>query len=113
MRDKTKTFDTNYSNQDGQSYLHIYAGSGDVTALEVFITAGADVNMRDKHGMTPMHYAALNGHLPALRMLFNAGADPAVLTNDGQTVLDMAEHGEHEFLAQHIRKRFRGPGSTL
>jgi ankyrin repeat protein len=56
---KKTSFDPNYSNKKGQSYLHFFAFDGNLSGISVLSEAGADLNKQDRYGLTPLHYAAL------------------------------------------------------
>lgn len=63
---------------DGQTALHLVAQQGDIDAVELLLTAGADPNARNKLGMTPVHVAVLaqaQSYDAVIRALAAAGAD--------------------------------------
>ena len=49
--------------------------SGDLSALEALLDAGADVNARDEHGQSALMNAARDGHTAMVRLLVARGAD--------------------------------------
>ncbi|KAI6176795.1 Myotrophin [Aphelenchoides bicaudatus] len=66
-----------------QSYLDIYpihnaADVGQLTALEVLISSGANVNQKDSDGQTALHYGASNGYYEVCKVLLEAGTDPKI-----------------------------------
>lgn len=107
MFGKKKDFDPNYRNKDGQSYLHIFAAKGNLTAIYVFSAAGAKVNLQDNDGLTPLHFAAFNGHIPAVRDLFNAGADPHIKDYSGRTARDLAVSKNYQLLVKYMDRHVK------
>ncbi len=85
-----RKFNPNYSNKNGQSYLHFLANSGHLPGIRVLSCAGADVNKQDVYGMTPLHYAALSGQRAAIIELISIGARKDIKNNDGDTPADIA-----------------------
>lgn len=67
-------------------------------AIEILITAGADLNLANC-SMTPLGQAASCGYLRVMQYLLDAGARVDLCTNDGDTALDMADlYGKPEAL---------------
>ncbi|XP_070550280.1 ankyrin repeat, PH and SEC7 domain containing protein secG-like [Ptychodera flava] len=56
---------------DGNTYLHIAAGSGDIDKVNAAIKAGADVN----DGFSPLHVTAYKGHKDVAEILIGAKAN--------------------------------------
>jgi ankyrin repeat protein len=50
--------------------------ANDLTSLDRFVRAGADLDARDARNRTPLMLAAREGSGEAVRMLLAAGADP-------------------------------------
>ncbi|CAD7701476.1 unnamed protein product [Ostreobium quekettii] len=69
--------------------------AGNLTAVEAFIEAGADVEAIDGEGNTPLIFAAVRGLDGIARALIQAGADIAAENNDGQTALGLAAFFGH------------------
>jgi ankyrin repeat protein len=58
----------------GETALHIFAKWGDVEAIRVLVSNGADLNKRGEDDNTPLHYAAMLGQLEAVKCLVELGA---------------------------------------
>lgn len=54
--------DINFTNENGQTELHMAADRGSIEVLEALAENGADVNFKDKNGQTPVHSAAASGN---------------------------------------------------
>jgi ankyrin repeat protein len=55
--------------------LHAAAYDGEVDAIKLLISIGADINAKEINGRTPLHLAANNGQLDAIETLVRNGAD--------------------------------------
>lgn len=55
--------------------LLLGAGLGDVTLIEMGLSAGADVDVRNEEGNTGLYLASLQKHHDAMEALIDAGAD--------------------------------------
>lgn len=74
-----------------------YVASDSVEALEMLLTAGADINARDRQQMTPLILAASCGRPARVAALLRAGADIHLQDAEGKTALDHArQHPEAE-----------------
>ncbi len=60
---------------------------GDIDAIELLISLGANVGVRDYQGETVLHRAAHEWNPEMIQMLLNAGADVEAEKNDGSTPL--------------------------
>ena len=77
-------------NSYGDSPLHIVSNWGDCEAIEVLISAGADIDAKGESGFTPLHCAVEQNKPAAVLKLLYLGAK--VLKNDdGETPLELAE----------------------
>lgn len=79
-----------YRNAYGDTPLHIVCNWGDIEAIEVLISAGANVNAVGESGFTPLHCTAEQNHPAAIEKLLECGAIQ-IRSNDGQTPLELAE----------------------
>ncbi|XP_070549656.1 serine/threonine-protein phosphatase 6 regulatory ankyrin repeat subunit C-like [Ptychodera flava] len=66
--------------EDGNTYLHIAAGSGDINKVNAAIKAGVDVECKNKEGYTPLHVAAHEGHKDVAEILIGAKANIEAVT---------------------------------
>lgn len=66
------------------------AANGDVDALRIRLSDGADPDVRDGYGRTPLHIAAYAGRHEIMRELVRAGADPNALENDRYDIVTIA-----------------------
>lgn len=100
-----KVNSVSYKNGYGDSPLHIVANWGDIEAIEILVSAGADINAKGETGFTPLHCAAEQNRPAAILKLLQLGA--RILENDdGETPLELAESLDNtaaiNVLAQHI-----------
>lgn len=83
-----------YRNGYGDSPLHIVANWGDSEAIEILVSAGADINAKGETGFTPLHCAAEQNRPAAILKLLQLGAK--ILENDdGKTPLELAKSLEN------------------
>ncbi|VVC46233.1 DnaJ domain,Ankyrin repeat-containing domain,Ankyrin repeat [Cinara cedri] len=66
--------DTNISDKDGVSPMHIAARYGRVDLMEILVEHGADVNVLDNKQRSPLDEAADNNHIEAVKFLLGEGA---------------------------------------
>jgi len=96
------------------------AESGDTSAIEKLLSAGANVN-RVLHGDgTPLIGAARSGHLEAVRLLLDRGADPNTpVPGDGNPLIMAALEGHIDVVVLLLdrgadpNKGVRGDGNPL
>lgn len=71
--------------------LHIYAGAGNVTVVELLLRLGSKaINSTTTSGLTPMHYAAAGGHTSMIKLLYRFGATIDPVNQNGSTPLHLA-----------------------
>jgi len=70
--------------------LHWAVWSGNLEAVEVLLSRGADANARSSTGHTPLHFAAQKGDLDMARLLVRYGADARADDQLGHTALSEA-----------------------
>ena len=73
--------------KNGHRALHQAAGAGQVAAMDLLLTAGADPRGRDGSGYTALMRAADAAHLEAGRRLLDAGAEVNARLETGETAL--------------------------
>lgn len=73
--------------KNGHRALHQAAGAGQVAAMDLLLTAGADPRGRDGSGYTALMRAADAAHLEAGRRLLDAGAEVNARLGTGETAL--------------------------
>ena len=77
--------------------LHDAAAAGDMSAVDLLLTAGLSSNELNARRSTPLHISALKGHREIAALLLAHGADPNAANMGGSTPLHAAvEMGQHE-----------------
>ncbi len=84
----------------GETPLQIAIESGNLSLIELLLTAGADSNMPDDldhlplnyGGNTPLHYAVRKGDIEIVRLLLKFKADPQIADQDNQLPIDIARY---------------------
>ncbi|KAL8649889.1 MAG: hypothetical protein Q9226_005383 [Calogaya cf. arnoldii] len=56
--------------------LHIVSAAGNLEAIRVLLSKGADIGIRDVWDETPLHHAAYNVQYEAVKLLLDGGAQP-------------------------------------
>ena len=80
----------NTSSSSGGSPLHWMATLGDVNAIRLLVSAGANLNAPDCQGNTPLHEAVAGRQAPAAQVLIEQGANVNLVNAAGQTAQDIA-----------------------
>jgi ankyrin repeat protein len=89
--------------------LHIAAGRGYRTIVELLLRHGADPNAKDRNGNTPLHYVAHSYMSDLVCLLLSHGADPAQKNAQGKTPEDVArEAGCHSYIDEAAKCQKRG-----
>ena len=91
------------------------AKQGDVTAVELFLTAGMYHNVKDENRWSALMWAAAAGSTEIVELLLEKGADVNTRNADGATALMLADAAGHcetvNILLEHGAKAY--PGSRL
>jgi ankyrin repeat protein len=86
---------------DGETALHMAAKWGDVEAIKVLVSNGADINKRGEEDFTPLHYAAEQNKLEAVKCLVSLGA-ANLKERLGNTAAQLAKTPGHEAVYQFL-----------
>ena len=70
-----KGLDAESKNHEGQTALHVAAGSGDERLTKTLLLARARIDARETNGATPLHLAVNWGHVRVVGLLLDSGAD--------------------------------------
>lgn len=65
---------TNYSDNNGNSPIHIAVRNNDINKVKDLIEKGADVNAWNDNGSRPLHVAAAKANLDIINYLIDNGA---------------------------------------
>lgn len=71
----------------GCSTIHSSARSGDMDAVQGFVSKGINVNIKDDNGNTPLIISAGYGHIGTVEYLLSKGADIHIKGANGYTAL--------------------------
>ncbi|MBT3615801.1 MAG: ankyrin repeat domain-containing protein [Verrucomicrobia bacterium] len=80
------------------------ARNGNIEAVRLHLTAGADANIRDEGGWVPLHGASGSGHREIVELLLANGAKVNVPAMSGKTALDYASRAGHKETADLLRR---------
>ena len=86
----------NAVDKTGQTALHYAAKTGNLAAIDILCSLGANPNIpSDWIGETPLHIAAALGHPEMIKVLISSGADPSLKRKTGDTpeALHVKFHG--------------------
>eukprot|EP00300_Choanocystis_sp_HF-7_P007891 c15566_g1_i4.p1 GENE.c15566_g1_i4~~c15566_g1_i4.p1 ORF type:complete len:210 (+),score=41.23 c15566_g1_i4:35-631(+) len=78
------------TDEDGWTFLHFLAGSGDTHTVMFLLLHGADPNAQDESGWTTLHSAARRGHGEIVSLLLRSGALCNIINESGWTALMVA-----------------------
>ncbi|WP_461200197.1 ankyrin repeat domain-containing protein [Anoxybacillus sp. TBDG-1] len=73
--------------KENNTPLHIAAGSGDVSLVQLVCQYDVDVNAENKQGETPLLLAVQAGNIDVVRFLYERGANMEIANKDGETPL--------------------------
>lgn len=86
----------------GHTALMVSASHGQVTAVELFLRAGAQVDSKDLKGRTALFYAAEAGKIDVCKKLLEAGADATCRDNENRTPDDVAIENGHQGICSRL-----------
>ncbi|MDM5182269.1 ankyrin repeat domain-containing protein [Massilia sp. DJPM01] len=72
--------------------LHTVCSWGDLAAVKILVTAGADVNAKGDQGATPLFNAVIGGNPEVILFLLKSGADPQIVNGYKRQVLEYAKN---------------------
>ncbi len=96
--------------EDGGTVLHDAASTGDLEAVKLFVSHGADIDARNFEGETPLHKAALFRDPAIVDYLVSEGADLSARSKRGETpqgFLDERNDAEPILLSEDGERPFR------
>ncbi len=89
--------DTNESNHNGDTPLHLAARSCHNEITKVLLDHGADIKITNNTGGTALHSAADSGKIDNIRTLLAYGADPNATNKYGNTALMLCKGSDECF----------------
>lgn len=75
----------NYSDETGQTALHLAADKGNDEMVQLLIQAGGNVNATDHDGISVLQAAVIAGHVSTCQLLLSHRANPDQPDHDGDT----------------------------
>lgn len=88
----------------GDTPLHIAALNGNLRAIVLLLTEGAELNARGEGGMTPLHYAVQMEQIDAIKLLLEHGADHSVTDDFEETPASTARIMKHPHIEALLPK---------
>ena len=82
--------------------LHVAAVWGDCEAINLLVSAGAEINQKGEHGFTPLMEAVAQGNFQAVKLLVTLGATPEK-NSEGVLPSEYAETSGNEELSKWLR----------
>jgi ankyrin repeat protein len=89
-------------NEEGATALHIAAASGNMKAVSILISAGADINAIDDGGSTPLHQAVAANQMDVVKALVEAGAKIETFDDTGGSALNLAASLNHVDIINYL-----------
>ena len=75
----------NYSDETGQTALHLAADKGNTEVVQLLLKSGGNVNAADHDGISVLQAAVIAGHVATCQLLLAQNADPDQPDHDGDT----------------------------
>ena len=79
-------------NDLGDTVLHTVCSWGNLDAVKLLVTAGADVNAKGDQDATPLFNAVMGESPEVVSFLLSAGANPKIANGYNRLVLDYAKN---------------------
>ena len=76
----------------GDTVLHTVCSWGELDAVKILVSAGADVNAKGDKGGIPLFNAVVGESAEVVDFLLRSGADPGIPNEYGRLVLDYAKN---------------------
>ncbi|GHU15611.1 hypothetical protein FACS189441_7530 [Betaproteobacteria bacterium] len=92
--------------ENGGTPLHWMAVLGDVVAIRILISNGADINIVDDNGNTPLHEATICRQVVAVSALLNLEASATQKNKDGLTPYDIAQKDNFDPIKKLFKQSF-------
>ena len=102
-----RNFGINYV-EGGKHALFWVAGSNDLEAAELLISAGSTVHNAGKKAASPLMHAAYRNQLDMAKLLVKHGARVHYADGNGDTALSFALEQGHEEMAAYLRSLMEG-----
>lgn len=102
-----RNFGINYV-EGGKHALFWVAGSNDLEAAELLISAGSTVHNAGKKAASPLMHAAYRNQLDMAKLLVKHGARVHYIDGNGDTALSFAEEQGHEEMVAYLRSLMEG-----
>lgn len=90
MLEILETEDLNWTNEYGETNLHLACRKGNADNVQTLIEKGANIESCDCEDNTPLFHAVLNNQLHIVQILITANCDLDVLNSELMTPLDEA-----------------------
>jgi ankyrin repeat protein len=111
---KTRVFDCNRKDRNGQTALHFVAHQGCPAPLfAVLRSAGADVDATDNEWNTPLMIASKRGLCRVVELLLAEGADAAAKNMAGYTSVWLAMEQKHEATVEVLLEAIIAAGMDI
>jgi ankyrin repeat protein len=105
MKKTKEAIQTNTSNAEGQTQLHIATNQGDIDTVKALIANGANINAVTNFWHTPLHYAVNRSGFEIVKILLENGAKVNALSNFDYAPLHYAaNHGRIKIAELLIEK---------
>lgn len=87
--------DLNNSNEEGECFVHVASGMGQLDVLKFLHFKGADLHRLDENGESGVHWAARQGHGDVIEFLYQHDASVNTPNKAGDTPVHLASKQGH------------------